>query len=250
MSLPSPLLTVDRVRAVLEAGGYRGTAVLLSGSHLLSPGCVVALQFGDQTAVGAGGTACLTIRCSLRVNGQDDRVTDMTYWQIRKSLCRPIASERLDVAIEADLLLGSDITLADVLTHGRDVYRHLRLLIADARDALHEQFVGGACPHQSAGPVLRIEAKFRGDLAVGRSGLVASGNLRPSGPQLRMTAAVCDWLRDRMLPDLARAVRSMILQASSSLPFQVQSDATAESHRWPDARPIRFANNSSIVPVQ
>jgi hypothetical protein len=271
---PIAELTLDSLRAALQGAGYRVEAVAdpaatipylrlarsevaqdiagdnrRAGIHWLSRGCAVSLQFGDQIVVGANGTTRLTIRCSLRVNGEDDRVAGMTCWRIRKSSHGRIGSERLELAIEADVLLGSGIALGDVLANGRNVYRQLRLLIADARDTLRDLPVADASPNGAPGPALLIEARFLGDLAVGRSGLVASNGLERSARHLRMTAAACDWLKDGMLPDLARAVRAMILQVRPALRFRVQADATTESHPWPNDWPISFADNPSIVPA-
>jgi hypothetical protein len=214
------LLTVDRVRAVLDACGYRSAAVLLAGTHSLSPGCTVALQFGDQIAMSGGGATRLTIRCSLQINGVDDRIDGATYWQIRKLFRLAIGTDGLSVAVEADMILGSGKRLADIPVDGGDAYRHLRRLIADARATLHDLSIDDRPGWEPAGPVLRIDAKFLGDLAAGRSGLVASTDPGISSHRastttrhLSMMQAACDCLNDDVLPDLSRAVRSMILQA-------------------------------------
>ncbi|MDB5608140.1 MAG: hypothetical protein JWP25_5040 [Bradyrhizobium sp.] len=267
-------LTLDSLRETLQQAGYRVEAVAdplanipylrsardelaidgrsghrAIGIHALSRGCAVSLQFGDQIVAGANGTTRLTIRCSLRVNGEDDRAAGVTCWQIRKSFYRRVGSERLEFAIEADVILGSGIALADVLALGRDVYRHLRLLITDARDTLRDLHVADGSSNGAVSPVLLIEAKFLGDLAVGRSGLVASSSSDPSGCHLRITAAACDWLKDGVLPDLARAVRAMILQVSSSLPLPTQAEVMTESHPCPNDQLISFATTPPIVPA-
>jgi hypothetical protein len=222
---PAPLLTVDRVRAVLKTCGYRSTAVLPAGAHSLLPGCTLSLQFGDQIAMGAGGATRLTIRCSLQINGVDDRVCGVTYWQIGKSFRPSAGPDGFDIAIEADLILGGGERLADVLAHGGQAYCHLRMLIADARASLLDLRIDDRSGWELDGPIVRIEAKFLGDLAAGRSGLVASAEPRiphrasMTTGHLRMTQAACDCLNDDILPDLARAVRSMILQVGSSIVY-------------------------------
>jgi hypothetical protein len=249
-AVADPLADIPYLRSAkdeLAFDGRSGNGAI--GIHALSRGCAVSLQFGDQIVAGGNGTTRLTIRCSLQVNGEDDRAAGVTCWQIRKSFYRRVGLERLEFAIEADVILGSGITLADVLAHGRDVYRHLRLLIADARDTLRDLPVAGGSPNGAASPVLLIEAKFLGDLAVGRSGLVASSMPDPSSRHLRMTAAACDWLKDGVLPDLARAVRAMILQVSSSLPVRPQADVMAESRPCPTDSPINFTATPPIVPA-
>jgi hypothetical protein len=266
--------TLDSLRETLQQAGYSVEAVAgplanipylrsardglafdsRSGNraariYALSRGCAVSLQFGDQIVVDASGTTRLTIRSSLRVNGEDERAAGVMRWQIRKSFYRQVGSEQLEFAIEADVILGNGIALADVLAHGGNVYRHLRLLTTDARNTLRDLHIADGTPNGAASPVLLIEAKFLGDLATGRSGLVASGKSDPSGCHLRMTAAACDWLKDDILPDLARAVRTMILQRSSSLPLRSQADVTTESRPCPNDRPISFAVTPPIVPA-
>jgi hypothetical protein len=266
-------LTLDSLRETLQQAGYRVKAVAdpianipylrsarvelafdsrsgdrATGIHVLSRGCAVSLQFGEQIVVGTSGTTRLTIRSSLRVNGEGERGTGITCWQVRKSFYRRVGSERLEFAIEADVILGSGIAHADVLADGGDVYRHLRLLITDARDTLRDLYVTDGSPNGAASAVL-IEAKFLDGLAAGRSGLVASSRSDPSGRHLRMTTAACDLLKDGILPDLARAVRTMILQASSSLPLRSQPGVTTESRPCPNDRPISLAATPPIVPT-
>jgi hypothetical protein len=220
-SHPAPLLTVDRVRAVLNACDYRSAAVLVAGTHSLAPGCIVSLQFGDQIATGAGGAKCLTIRCSIQINGGATRVRGVTCWQIRGLFRPPVGSDGLCIAVEADLILGSCVGLTDVLAHGGEAYRYLRLLVADAHATLCDLRIDDEGGREADGPVVRIEAKFLDDLAVGRSGLASSTEPRialhrvsTTMGHLRMLRAACDCLSDEVLPDLARAVRSVLLRAS------------------------------------
>jgi hypothetical protein len=249
-AVADPLANIPYLRSAREElavdgrSGNRGI-----GIHALSRGCAVSLQFGDHIVTGANGTTRLAIRCSLRVNGEDDRAAGVTCWQICKSFYRRVGSERLEFAVEADVILGSGIVLADVLAHGSDVYRHLRLLIADARDTLRDLHHADGSPKSAASPVLLVEAKFLGDLAVGRSGLVASSRPDPSGRHLPMIVAACDWLKDGVLPDLARAVRAMILRVSSSLRLPAQVDVMMESRPCPNDQLISFAITPPIVPA-
>ncbi len=243
-TVASPLLTADRVSAVIEACGYRSVAAVIAGSRTLPPGCAVSLQFGDEITVAADGEACLTIRCSLRINGEDDLVAGVTCWQIRKSVRRAIATDRPGLAIDADLLLGSGVTLADILMHGGDACRHLHRLIADARDTLRNLTIDDA--PGDGGPAMRIEASFFGDLAVGRSGVVPNGGSGISARHGWMTGAACDWLVDALLPDLARAVRATILPASPTVSCLAEADAVLEPH----ARPTCIVDSATIMPAQ
>ncbi len=248
--------TLDHLRQTLEQAGYRVRTVAdplaefpylrsvrgersvdsrtgdrLIGVQRLFPGCAVSLQFGDQIAVGPGDTTRLTVRGSLRISGEDDRLAGTTCWQIHKSSRQRGRSERPQFAIEADVILGKGVTPADVLNHGRDVYRHLRLLISDAREALYDHKLAA---RGNSAAVLRIEANFLGALAIGRSGIVASDNAGLPAPPSCLTAAACGWLKNEILPELARAIRTMVRQAS---------------HPWPQARPPELGGDASIVPA-
>ncbi len=120
------------------------------------------------------------------------------------------------MALDADLILAKNVTIADTLARGRDVYRHLRLLIADARDTLGElRLDESGRADAAAGPALRIEARLLGDLISGRSGVVAGNGSRSriSVRYRRITNAACGWLLDEALPNLARAVAAVIPQA-------------------------------------
>jgi hypothetical protein len=220
----TPFLTVDRVRAVLDACDYRSAAVLVAGAHSLAPGCIVSLQFGDQIAAGAGGAKCLTIRCSIQTSGRDTRMRGVTCWQIRGLFQPSVGSGGLRIAVEADLILGSGVRLADVRANGSEAYRHLHSLIADANATLYDLRIDDKASGEADSPVMRIEAKFLNDLAVGRSGLVASTVPRITSHRvstttrhLRMLRTACDCLRDDVLPDLARAVRSVLLSAHANV---------------------------------
>jgi len=249
-AVADPLANIPYLRSATEGLAFdRGSGDRAIGIHALSRGCAVSLRFGDEIVMGTSGTTRLTIRGSLRVNGEDERGAGVTCWQIRKSFYRRVGSERLEFAIEADVILGGGIALGDVLADGGDVYHHLRLLITDARDTLRDLYVTDGSPNGAASPVLIIEATFLDDLAVGRSGLVASSRSDPSGCHLRTTAAACNLLKDDVLPDLARAVRTMILQASSSLSLRSQADVMAELRPCPNDPPISFAATPPIVPA-
>ncbi len=167
-----PLLTDDQIRAVLAAGGYRSAATSVRGIRSFPAGCAVALQFGDKVTVDQSGRPTQTIQCSLRINGEDDHTDNVTRWRIEKWCPRSAGSDAFNLAIEADLVLGSNISLVDIAAHGGDAYRHLRMLIADARDTLIELAVDRQ-QLEVTGPAVRIEARQLRDLIAGRSGFVA-----------------------------------------------------------------------------
>jgi hypothetical protein len=278
MSHAAPLLSAERLsaerlRAGLEASGYRCDTALLPGSRSLSPGCAMSLQFGDRIAKDADGVTCLTVRCSIQINGSSEHVSGVTRWQIRKQVHAPGRGKQLCFAIEADLILGRDISLADILTHGGDVYRHLHMLIGDASATLRDRSVenrrGGEVGGLVSTPVMRIEARFFGDLAAGRSGLVTrhgAGSFGHSAEvaarHIQITRAACDWLQDDILPDLASAIRRMVLQVQTTIRYRsptnaATADVRSHSGSWPhDPSPQSAATQSTedaaatLVPEQ
>jgi hypothetical protein len=145
--MPDPLiaeLPKDYLREALQRAGYTVEEVAdpavatpyprsarrerAAGIRPRSPRCSVSMQFGDEIATGADGMMCLTIRCRLRISSADDHLADVARWQIHQTFC----AQDAQFAVEADLTLGSGIAPADILRNGHDVYRHLRLLLADA----------------------------------------------------------------------------------------------------------------------
>ncbi len=219
-SAPSgPFLTSAQLRAGLEACGYHCTTALLSGAHAVVPGCSLVLQFGDTIVADGDGRRCLTVRCSIQINGGNECVRGVTSWRIRRTLPLTVEPEHWCLAIEADLVLAGDIALAAILDHGGHVYHHLHRLVDDADLTLCDLAVDKRPGEKGEAPIVRIEARFFGDLVAGRSGLVAA-TAGPQGapPALvaaqhpRLLGAVCDRLKDDVLPALAGAMRRMALQ--------------------------------------
>ena len=217
-AMPKLTLSVDRLRALLDAGGYESAIVVAHGQHDLPVGCNVALEFGDRITRDVDGTTHMPITCSLVLNGSERRVAGVTRWRIGKTLSMTLDQDRLLLTIDAELLLGSTIELDDVLLRGGEVLRHLRLLLADARATLGNLPVDDRRGDEFP-PRLRIDARFAANLAVGRSGLVRRRSFdgdRPPIPgritmhRARGAMAACDGLADHVLPDLARAMRAMI----------------------------------------
>ena len=232
---PELTLTAGQLRTLLGMCGYRGAVIATWRRHVLPVGCRVSLQFGDQVARDDDGVMHVVIRCSLEINGNDERTGEVTYWQIRKVLPITVDGNRFHFAVETDLLLGGMIRLDDVLTQGGEIFRHLRLLISDARLTLAHLPLNDRLGEDADPPVLRIEARFAAGLAAGRSGLVvgdpadagvpAAAPFRTTTRQVGIGIAACDCLTDQVLPDLAQAVRAMIAQQRST-----RSPGTAQ---WP-----------------
>jgi hypothetical protein len=99
---------------------------------------------------------------------------------------------------------------------------------------------------------LRIEARQLGDLFSGRSGIVAGNNASISARHRRIMSATCGWLAHQALPDLARAIRAVVRQASLSLGRAalagVAPDNT-EPHPWSPSHQTGLADDPSIVPA-
>jgi hypothetical protein len=239
--ITSPLLTDDHVRGVLDACGYRSASTSLRGGRLLPPGSAVMLQFGDQVTLGKTGRPHMTIQCSVRISGEDDRTDRVTKWQIGKAYVRGAESDGFVLAIEADFLLGSHVPLTDIALFGGDTYRYLRLLVADARSTLRELHIDR---RQSAptGPAVRIEARQFRDLIAGRSGLVKPHRQHVSARYLSLTRAACDWLADAVLPDLGRGVRRALARAN--LPTSVKAPGQGTSM----LDGIRVVEDVSLMP--
>jgi len=217
----APTFEAKQLRAALEARGYRCTTALLPGVRSLPAGCMMSLQFGDRIAMNADGVTCVTLRCSIQINGAHEHVSGATCWQIQKLVSAPAGQDRLCYAIETDLILGGGIELADVLTQGANIYQHLLVLFGDASATLRGLSLARGRANAIA-PVMRIEARVFGDLAVGRSGLVgASGagdfahSAKVAIRHLQITQAACDWLRNEVLPDLGGAIGNLDPQAQT-----------------------------------
>lgn len=209
----------DTIRPVLETSGYRIRRIRLGGTHHLPPGCRVSLQFGDLVATSASGATQLTVRCSAAINGGDELVGGVTSWHIRKDFDACASVDPLNLAIEADLLVGRGLSPKDVLPHVGDIAPHLHRLVLDLRTTLQELPVRDGDGVRASLPVLRIEAGFVGDLSIGRSGIVSPRTSASSGPlaaprltarDRRVATAACDCLIDDVLPDFTRALQGAV----------------------------------------
>jgi len=266
---PALRLTADHVSAVLDACGYSSNPGLLGSTAHLAAGCRVLVQFGDLIATNADGVTCLTVRCSIAINGGEDSGSGVRSWQIRKVLPAPVGLIRLSIAIEADLLLGSGVLIEELLPHSGAIYQHLQLLIADIRATLHELPVHDEAAPDSDPPVLRIEASFLGDLATGRSGIASS---RAAGARersaaiacvtrrhLHITTAACDCLLNGVLPELAQIIPGTDPHSSTYCaapqPTATEQSVTSSSRPLPteSAQSIDLASHAatpSAEPLQ
>jgi hypothetical protein len=251
-------LTADHVRELLAAGGYRDAGGATRERHALPEGCGVSLQFGETVVGDHGGTPGLTLRCNVALNGRDSYSGYATRWKLDKTVRLSAGDEPFNFACEVNLVLGGPVLLGDIAAHGGDVLRHLRLLFADARDTLMSLPVGGEAA--VAGRALRIEARYVGDLAAGRCGFVSlhkAGGGRPKASvarlrtfriasrDQRLIGAACDHLSNQVLPDLARALRRLIVHETKAM--RRSAPWAVEAKRCP-ASPRRSITDPQVEP--
>jgi hypothetical protein len=204
------VLTTDDLRRLLAACGYDSTVV--DGAKFAVPaGCSINLQFGEDIALGDGETARAAVRCKLAIGANHQRSGRASRWHIHKLLALSGDADRFCVAIEAELVLGEGLALGSTLTRETKAFDHLQLLLADARETLQAIPRARRDDAEIDGPVLRIEARFVGELAAGRSGLVRSGPGGSAPRQIsavsqRLLSAACTCVADQLIPDLARVL--------------------------------------------
>ena len=209
---PECVLTTDNLRRLLAACGYDSTVV--DGAKFAVPaGCSIDLQFGQDIALDDGETARAAVRCKLAIGANHQRGGSASRWHIHKLVALFGDADRFCVAIEAELLLGAGLVLADALVQDSKIFDHLRLLLADARETLQALPRARRGDAQVEGPTMRIEARFVGELAAGRTGLVRVGpGAAPrqiSAVSQRLLGAACTCVADQLIPDLARALREL-----------------------------------------
>ncbi len=241
-------LTSGQLRTVLEARGYHCMAASLSGVRSMLPGTSVVLQFGDLIAVNGRGAHCLTIRCSVQINGCCEMVSGVTRWQIHKAFPLTAEREASRVKIDADVIVAGGIPVADALADGDGICRHLQALTADAAETFQELLAAdGTARTESAFPLMRIEARVFGELAAGRSGLLrqAKSSLGHGMPQhLQIMHAASDRLKSVVLPELADIVRGMALQGRGAL-----HDTAATPERGISSRSLPPAARTVVQPI-
>ncbi|MGJ4944847.1 hypothetical protein ACQR1W_30085 [Bradyrhizobium sp. HKCCYLS1011] len=231
------MLTPDRLRALLEASGFGSSMTVAPGRHVLAVGCSIVLQFGDEFVRDEAGVRKIKVKSSIVINGDERRADRVTRWEISRSMPAVAEDERFGIVVEADLLLGSVVPLEDRLISSEEALRHLRQLIADLQTTLRGLPVNDRLGEDARLPSLRIEARFSGDIVVGRSGVVqipANGR-RPATPRttaqhVRLGIATCDCLAEQVLPDILRAVQAVI-GADNRARIPLQHEANGST--WP-----------------
>jgi hypothetical protein len=219
------------------------------------------LQFGKRMAADGDGVPHSSLHCDLVLNGNEAHSGYAACWTAAKAVRMSGVGDQGSLTMDVRLVLGREVFLEDIRTHGADVFRHLRLLLADARATLLSLPVADETVAGADGPALRIEARFIGDLAAGRSGFVGDraagdGRLKASTAHPRTfgiaqrrqqaLAAACDYLAGRIVPDLARALRRLIARETLSMrrtapcEIELRRQPASPSHARPAAQAQPF----------
>jgi hypothetical protein len=261
---PKRELSADHIRELLAASGYGNADAAVRKRYSLPAGSGLSLQFGEHLTVNGDGVPHSTLCCDFVLNGNEPLAGYAACWTAAKVVRTSAGGDQGSLAMDVRLVLGSGVFLEDIRIHGADVFRHLRLLLADARATLLSLPVADETVAGADGPALRIEARFIGDLAAGRSGFVGGraagdgkskasaahpGMVRISPRRQQALAAACDCLADRIVPDLARALRRLIAREMVSMrrkapcEIELRRHPASQSHASPaaQARPSDIA---------
>ncbi|MEJ0052088.1 MAG: hypothetical protein WDN02_12920 [Methylovirgula sp.] len=213
MHLPNSLSPAASPAAILAARGYQVSAE--ASSLALAPVCALALHFGDQLTRSAEGMPELTIRAGLDAGAGATPSSPATmHWTLRKSDLRFARGERIRLRLEIDLFLSNDTNLDNLHLELRPAAANLARLVGDARTLLNG-LVTDKTSEGHRGPVLRLEARFVGDLFTGRCGLISAGRAPMSFRHQAASLAGCDWLKQTILPELAASLRGQPPQAET-----------------------------------
>jgi hypothetical protein len=207
---------------ILAARGYHVSAETSSLS--LAPVCALALHFGDRLMTSPDGMPELLIRAGLEVGITTSAPSPkVTHWTLRKSDLRFARGERIRLTLEIDLFLTDDTTLENLRVEVKPATANLDRLVKDARTLL-STLVTDKTSEGPRGPVLRLEARFIGDLFAGRCGLISAGRAPMSLRHQAASLAGCDWLKETILPDLTLSLRG---QSAAAKPPDKTVDETA-----------------------
>jgi hypothetical protein len=209
------VVTADCLRSALQERGYDCKTSQLPRGELPPPGLSMVVQFGDTITVSAGKPA-LVVRCGVQMS--DGRSRDVARWKIQKTIA-VTEPQPFSIVIEADVVVSNRMVLSEVLSDEDDIYWHIGVLFNDLHGTLMTVPVSG----RTAGeiPAARIEARFFGDVAAGRSGLArevkGDRNLSLGSRQiLQIMRTGCDFLRAEVFPELAGVIRGSVARTEES----------------------------------
>lgn len=221
MSSVSPR-EIDHIQAALAARGYKSELSLPLLKGRLAAGSAISFQFGERIASGARGLPQLILKGAFQINADEAPSYGSVRLTVEKT--RTIWSDRpfelalnidLQLAIKADFSLPDELVLGSSAIQGAYAYHHLQGLVADSVQAV----LGLPIDKQSSasvGPAMRIEARLFGDLAIGRSGMVKPTEAAVSRNYQWHALAACDWLQERVLPELGLVMRDLTVQKGSA----------------------------------
>ncbi|OKO85524.1 hypothetical protein AC629_18710 [Bradyrhizobium sp. NAS80.1] len=146
--------------------------------------------------------------------------------------------------------------IEELLSHSEEIHHHLRLLIGDMRATLQDLPIHDEPDQDIDAPVLRIDARFAGDLAAGRCGIVgsqAAGGRKRSAVMprvarrhLHLTTAACNCLANDVVAELARTIHGVSPERSTQC-GAAQAAVIAQSLTWP-SHSVVAARTQSMGP--
>lgn len=222
MSSASPH-QIDILQAALAARGYRSEILSAFRSVELPAGCALATQFGDEVAVDPKGRTKVILNARFQINADAGPSAGLICLGVEKA--HQIGGERpfeltlklkLQIGVEADFCVPSELERGRSAIRRAESYAHIHSLLVDAHETVRGLRVD---PLENAlcGPAIWIEARFFGDIALGRTGVARSRKPAVSSNYVRYTSAACEWLQHRALPDLRSVLDALTIKERVSI---------------------------------
>lgn len=241
------------IQAALAIRGYQSDAAFSGSMAGLEAGTTIALQFGDRVEAGSHGVPRVTIHGTIQINGDDGPSAGAVRLTLRKS--GPGTTSRaielaldvnLQIAIEQDCGLPEDLRLGVSAIQSAQAYHHLQGLITDAAGVARETVVA---PRRTgvSGPAMCVRARLLGDLAIGRAGLAQSSDRKVSQECQRAWLAACDWLQQRILPELRLIIRDLSPKAGHRAGLIHPAIAPCKRELLPFLEPTRANSEHETV---
>lgn len=207
-----PVPVMERILAEFGRHGY-GTemvAVSLASTERLDSALAV-LRFGDRVDdVASGAVAGVDVRIDMSGDICNGR---LRRWRITKTFpVRHASMQAID--LDAVVTLRGDISADFVRRQGKVGLMMMRSSIDDAEGTLGD-LRPTACARDARGPIVHIEVKMVGDIAIARSGLVRTGD---GGQAVTLEARavrsmICDRLARWILPEIAIVTAAALAKA-------------------------------------
>lgn len=237
---------IDILQAALAVRGYKSEILSAFRSVELPSGSALATQFGDEVAVDSRGRTRVILNARFQINADAGPSAGLICLGVEKA--HQIGGElpfelalklKLQIGIEADCCVPSELERGRSAIQRAESFAYLQSLLVDARETVRSLRID---PLENAvcGPAIRIEARFFGDIALGRTGVMRSPKAAVSSDYVRYTSAVCEWLQDRALPDL----RSVLDALSRKERFVITDRPALLGNQTPSSLPFRDANGA------